>query len=65
MENSKTVSRKSGRGRPREVVVHERFQYETLTANIFWCFGKVVAYGSRLREVVARGSSTVFGFWSA
>ena len=35
MENSKTVSRKSGRGSLRQVVVYERFQYKALTEDIF------------------------------
>ena len=36
LENSKTVSRKSGCGHLREVVIYESFH--------FWCFGKVVAF---------------------
>ena len=35
IENSQTVSRKSGHGRLLEVVVYERFQYKALTENIF------------------------------
>ena len=35
VENSQTVSRKSGHGRLLEVVVYERFQYKALTENIF------------------------------
>ena len=38
--NSKTVCRKSGRGRLREVVVYERFQYKALTENIFHVLGR-------------------------
>ena len=38
--NSKTVCRKSGRGRIREVVVYARFQYKALTANIFHVLGR-------------------------
>ena len=34
-ENSKPVSRKSGRRCLREVVVYERFQYKALAENIF------------------------------
>ena len=43
IENSKTESRKrskSGRGRLREVVVYERFQYNALTENIFGVLGR-------------------------
>ena len=40
VENSKTVSRRSGRGRLREVVVYERFQCKTLTENIFSVLGR-------------------------
>ena len=43
IENCKTLSRKSGRGRLREVVVYERFQYKALTEDIFGVLGKVVA----------------------
>ena len=39
-KNSKTVSRKSGRGRLREVAVYERFQYKALTENIFGVLGR-------------------------
>ena len=43
VENSQTVSRKSGQGRLLEVVVYESFQHKALTENIFgvlvfWCF---------------------------
>ena len=34
IENSKLVSRKSGRGCSREVVVYKRFQYKIFTENI-------------------------------
>ena len=49
IENSKTVSQKSGRGRSQEVVIYQRFQYEALTQNnlVFWEGGplwEVVAY---------------------
>ena len=40
IENSKTVSRKSGRGRLREVVVYERFRYKALTEDIFGVLGR-------------------------
>ena len=65
IENSNTISRKSGRDRPREVVFHERFQYRTLTENIFVVLGRWSLMGVAYGKVVARGSSTVFGFWSA
>ena len=39
IHNSKTVCRKSGRGRLREVVVYDRFQYKALTENIFHVLG--------------------------
>ena len=35
IENSKTVSRKSGHGRLQQVVVYARFQYKSTTENIF------------------------------
>ena len=38
--NSKTVCRKSGRGRLREVAVYERFQYKALTENICHVLGR-------------------------
>ena len=44
-ENSKTVSRKSGRGRLQEVVVYERFQYKSLTENIFGVLGRWLLMG--------------------
>ena len=50
MENSKTVSPKSGRGRLQEVVVYERFQYKAVTEDIFGVLGRC-----RLWEVVATG----------
>ena len=54
IENSKTESRKSGRGRLREVVVYERFQYNALTENIFGVLGRwSLMGGGRLQEVVA------------
>ena len=39
IENSKTVSRKSGLGRLLEVVVYERFQYRASTENMFGVLG--------------------------
>ena len=61
IENSKTVSRKSGRSRLREVVVYERFQYKVLTKTIFCVLERwSLMGGGRLGEVVARGCSTVF-----
>ena len=60
IENSKTFCRKSGRGRLREVVVYERFPYKALTENIFGVLGSCsLMGGDRLRQVVARGGSTV------
>ena len=60
MENSKTVSPKSGRGRLQEVVVYERFPYKAVTEDIFGVLGRLsLMGGGRLREVIARGSSTV------
>ena len=60
MENSKTVSPKSGRGRLQEVVVYERFQYKAVTEDIFGVLGRLsLMGGGRLREVIARGGSTV------
>ena len=48
IENSKTVSQKSGHGRLLEVVIYQRFQYKALTLNnlVFW-------EGGHLWEVVA------------
>ena len=40
IQNSKTVSRRSGRGRLREVVVYDRFQYKALTEDIFGDLGR-------------------------
>ena len=40
IEDSKTVSRKSGHGRLQGVVVYERFQYNALTENIFGVLGR-------------------------
>ena len=60
IENSKTVSPKSGRGRLQEVVVYERFQYKAVTEDIFGVLGRLsLMGGGRLREVIARGGSTV------
>ena len=59
IENSKTVSPKSGRGRLQEMVVYERFQYKALTGKslVFW---EGCRYGRwSLREVIARGGWTV------
>ena len=54
--NSKTVCRKSGRGRIREVVVYARFQYKALTQNNFGVLGRwSLMGGGCLQEVVARG----------
>ena len=54
IENSKTVGRKSDRGRLRGVVVYERFQYKALTEDIFSVLGRW-SLNLRLREVVERG----------
>ena len=62
IENSKTVSRKSGHGRLQQVVVYERF----------WCFasfGEVVAYGRwshvEVRLYVQKGQTGLkFSCWS-
>ena len=60
IENSKTVSPKSGRGRLQEVVVYERFPYKVVTEDIFGVLGRLsLMGGGRLREVIARGGSTV------
>ena len=60
MENSKTVSPKSGRSRLQEVVVYERFQYKAVTEDIFGVLGRLsLMGGGRLREVNARAGSTV------
>ena len=60
IENSKTVSPKSGRGRLQEVVVYERFQYKAVTEDIFGVLGRLsLMGGGRLREVIARGGWTV------
>ena len=60
IENSKTVSPKSGRGRLQEVVVYERFQYKAVTEDIFGVLGRLsLMGGGRLREVIAREGSTV------
>ena len=40
IENSKTVSCKSGRGCLREVVVYERVHYKALSENIFGVLGR-------------------------
>ena len=54
IENSKTVRRKSGRSRLREVVVsYVRFQYKALTENIFGVLGRWSLIGGY--EVVAHG----------
>ena len=45
IENSKTVSWKSGHGRLQEVVVYERFQYKSLTENIFGVLGRWLLMG--------------------
>ena len=59
IENSKTTSRKIGRGRLHELV-YERFQYKALTDNIFGVLGRWSLTGcGRLPDVVARGGSTV------
>ena len=56
IENSKTVSQKSGRGRSQEVVIYQRFQYEALTQNNFGVSGRwSLMGGGCLQEVVARG----------
>ena len=61
IENSKTVSQKTGHGRLRKVVVYERFQYKALTEKIFGVLGMwSLMGGSRLWEMIARGGSTVF-----
>ena len=50
-------------GRLREVVVYERFQFMALTENIFGVLQRwFLMGGGRLREVVARGGSTVLMF---
>ena len=60
IENSKTVSRKSGRGRLREMVVYERLQYKALTEDILSVLGRwSLMGGGCLLEVVAHGGSTV------
>ena len=60
IENSKTVSPKSGRSRLQEVVVYERFQYKAVTEDIFGVLGRLsLMGGGRLREVIAREGSTV------
>ena len=60
IENSKTVSPKSGRGRLQEVGVYERFQYKAVTEDIFGVLGRLsLMGGGRLREVIARAGSTV------
>ena len=60
IENSKTVSPKSGRGRLQEVVVYERFPYKVVTEDIFGVLGRLsLMGGGRLREVIARAGSTV------
>ena len=60
IENSKTVSPKSGRDRLQEVVVYERFQYKAVTEDIFGVLGRLsLTRGGRLREVIARAGSTV------
>ena len=60
IENSKTVSPKSGRGRLQEVVVYERFQCKAVTEDIFGVLGRLsLMGGGRLREVIARAGSTV------
>ena len=60
IENSKTVSPKSGRGRLQEVVVYERFQHKAVTEDIFGVLGRLsLMGGGRLREVIARAGSTV------
>ena len=40
IENSKPVSRKSGRGCSWEVVVYKRFQYKTFSENILGVLGR-------------------------
>ena len=55
IEYSLTVSRKSGCGRLREVVVYEWFPNKAVTEDIFG-----VWKGGRLWEVVAPGGSTVY-----
>ena len=45
IENSKTVSPKSGRGRLQEVVVYERFQYKAVTEDIFGVLGRLSLMG--------------------
>ena len=55
IENSKTVSQKSGRGRSQEVVIYQRFQYKALTQNNFGVLGRSLMGGGCLQEVVARG----------
>ena len=59
--NSKTVCRKSGRGRSRKVVLYERFWCKALNENILHVLGRwSLMGGGRLRQlVVARGGSAV------
>ena len=54
IENSKTVSRNSGRGRLREEVVYQRFQYEALTEDIFGVLGRWSHAGVRLYLKISR-----------
>ena len=46
IENSKTVSPKSGRGRLQEVVVYERFQHKAVTEDIFGVLGRLSLMGA-------------------
>ena len=53
MENSKTVSQKTGRSCLREVVLYERFQHKALTENMLGVLRRwSLMGGGRLREVV-------------
>ena len=45
IENSKTVSQKSGHGRLLEVVIYQRFQYKALTQNNFGVLGRWLPTG--------------------
>ena len=66
IENSKTVSRKSGRGGSREVAF-TRGSSIRLWLDIFGVLGRwSLMGGGRLREVVARGGATVLrGWWKS
>ena len=56
IENSKTVSQKSGCGHLLEVVINQRFQYKALTQNNFGVLGRwSLMGGGCLHGVVAHG----------